>query len=81
LSTAAVRYDPWADLQLVRSGRRSTWPCWEAVPAPDAPHVGCTGCGDRFETLTEFEWHIREQETSRATIAEVEANIRRRQDR
>lgn len=64
---------------LARPGRDASPRCWLAVPLSTAPHVLCAGgCGDRFETLTEFEQHIREQEMAKAVEAEIEAPQRHR---
>lgn len=63
-----------------RSPRSSSWRCWDIVDCDEPPHIMCTECRQRFETLTEFEQHIRRQEMAAATRAEGEAVVRRRRE-
>jgi hypothetical protein len=66
-----------ADLADFGRGPLTSRRCWLAVPVDAAPHVRCAGCRQRFETLTEFEGHLREGELVQAAIAEIEADDRR----
>ncbi len=49
--------------------------CWLAVP--DGKKALCTGGRGRFDTLTEFEQHIRDQEMALAATADAAAFDRR----